>query len=124
MSDMLEVRLYYANWCPHCVSFKDTWNQFKEKMGDKIKITEYEDEELKKGNLPTNVLDDKENYFDGFPTVLYIRGNNVEKFEEQRTLENLIAKTGIQLGGAKGEEYYKMKYFKYKAKYLKLLAKQ
>ena len=30
MPEERAIYFYYANWCPHCVNFKPTWNKIKE----------------------------------------------------------------------------------------------
>lgn len=128
-------KLYYANWCPHCVNFKPTWNKFKEiieknggKMknnkGEEIKIEayEYEDgdnkEEVQKAGVSS------------FPTILIQQNNDKpNKFTEQRNISNLFKQANIdykdeQKGGFNGMTYYGQKYLFYKNKYVELKASQ
>ena len=39
----VEVELYYANWCGHCIRFKPVWNQFIKAVDGKIKCSQYEE---------------------------------------------------------------------------------
>jgi thiol-disulfide isomerase/thioredoxin len=73
MVKSVEITLYYANWCGHCVRFKPAWEELKEnisKLKDNhkkvhIKIEEYEHENLSKlGGGKINGVD-----IDGYPTI-------------------------------------------------------
>lgn len=73
MGKEVDVTLYYANWCGHCVNFKPEWKTFKksiEKMNNKyknvkIKVDEYEHSNLEKiGGAKINGND-----IEGFPTI-------------------------------------------------------
>lgn len=67
----IDITLYYANWCDHCVQFKPEWNKFKQMMekthdninGFKIKCNEYEDTEIANSSKLSqeNIL--------GYPTI-------------------------------------------------------
>jgi hypothetical protein len=69
----VDVTLYYATWCGHCVNMKPEWNRFKENIEGienthnsiKIKIEEHEHSELeKKGGGKINGKD-----IQGYPTI-------------------------------------------------------
>jgi hypothetical protein len=75
----IEITLYYANWCGHCVTFKPEWNEIKKNISNlsggnkniKIKTMEYEHEELEnndggKKNDGGKINDKK---IEGYPTI-------------------------------------------------------
>lgn len=136
------VILYYANWCNHCHSLYDAeqnkeleWNKLQ-KMLKKEGISYAEFEETK-----DSAVMEKENV-DGYPTIR-IDGKD---YNGERTADAIIEyiksdkKGGLdakfkQCGGgrqygftprikgggsSKTDAYYKVKYLKYKAKYMKL----
>lgn len=76
MSKKLEVTLYYANWCGHCVNFKPEWQKLtdniekiqKKYKNIKISLNKFDDEQLKReGGGKINGNDIK-----GFPTVKFL----------------------------------------------------
>jgi glutaredoxin len=71
MTKSLELTLYYANWCGHCVKFKKSWEEIKsgikkinnEYKGVKISANEFEEKQLKHGGK----INGKD--IDGYPTL-------------------------------------------------------
>jgi protein disulfide-isomerase A6 len=81
----LEVELYYANWCPHCVNFKSDWKKFKKAVDGKIVCRQYEESENKELMAKKNI--------NGFPTLRIIVDGNMEEYEgprDFRTLHNYV----------------------------------
>jgi len=143
MPEDIKVVLYHnTETCSHCKKFEKSgvWKKTKEKFKNK-NITFKEETEEK--NMPH---DDK---FNGIPTIRIYKSADIwEQFDDDRTvealtrfIENFIAgkpnkkeeeeevsgslEEFEQCGGNMkgGEEYYKMKYYKYKAKYVYLKSK-
>jgi len=139
MSNDITVKLFYADWCGHCHSFKPEWNKLK-KMAGKIKTEEYE-----AGN--NEIME--ANNINGYPTIKIFKRGNSEEYRGERTADAILSYINSQRGGGDGNgscndpdanqcgggkykktprmsenEYYKMKYLKYKAKYMHLLAKR
>lgn len=140
-----EIIFYYADWCPHCVSFKKDWKEIKEKI-DKLRKTnklisynEYEADKNPKEVESANIS--------GFPTIKMRFGNKIVEYSGDRTVDavmdaflstkmpdqdaatNQDAQQYGQCGGSRqkkskrlSENQYKIKYAKYKAKYFKLLS--
>jgi hypothetical protein len=81
MNRRIEITLFYANWCGHCIDFKHNWNIFKEqilKLDNKIKIKvkEYEHEELTKNNK--GKINGKD--IEGYPTIkIELSYGNIKK---------------------------------------------
>lgn len=131
------IYLYYANWCPHCVSFKPIWNKIKNKidnMADKNYFyQEYEADENSDAIEKANVS--------GFPTIRIEKNGKIEDYEGPRDYEVIVDELGLskenmfnQAGGANHfkvgskvnlkNKSFKRKYYKYKAKYFQLLEKK
>lgn len=70
------LKLYYADWCPHCVDFKPIWESLKKKYNTlqfiSIDCTNFNP------NLP---------YVNGFPTIAIFNKNNeyIKSYEEERS---------------------------------------
>jgi thiol-disulfide isomerase/thioredoxin len=85
--------LYYANWCPHCVTFKPMWHDFINKVKGgackkNITIVSVEHEDLQK---PENSA--LEGEAQGFPTLKFYSKPNLggsQIYEEERTIDGLI----------------------------------
>lgn len=75
MAKKLEITLYYADWCGHCVSFKPEWEKLNKNI-NKIQ------KKFKNIDISLNKLNDKEiekigsgkingNAINGFPTIKF-----------------------------------------------------
>lgn len=113
------ITLYHASWCPHCVNFMPIWNELKPQLAKiGVKYAEYESDanavEVDKANIRS------------FPTIKINKGNKVYDYAGPRTVDAIMAEFSGQRGGklnkvyGNDDEYYKIKYLKYKAKYFKL----
>ena len=72
MPDPVLVKVYYANWCPHCKSFSNdaNWKEFVEKAkqyGGKIQMSRVE---------VNNFSPEDEQEANGFPTIKVFIGGN------------------------------------------------
>lgn len=59
------INFYFAEWCPHCHDFMDTWNSIKQKL---LKLG-YEVNEYKSGTEIGDRMISKDNV-PGFPTIM------------------------------------------------------
>jgi thiol-disulfide isomerase/thioredoxin len=126
----IKVQLFYANWCGHCNKFKPEWEEFKKlAKGGGIEYEEYEADKDKQKVDEANVS--------GFPTIRITMNGNTEDYNGERTADAILSfvkgdKKSMsggsnQCGGKRSkkslnpnhEDYYKIKYWKYKAKYFK-----
>ena len=129
-STNIKVELFWAGWCPHCVSFKPKWDgefaEYFKKEG--IDYADYQDE----------VQSDKveEEGVTAFPTIKITMNGNKQEYYGERTLEGIkyfLSHGEIKKGGSSGkfdqcgggkkslrDEKYRAKYLKYKAKYMLL----
>lgn len=128
-----KITLYYADWCPHCKDIQPEWDELEKRLkdnpvnGKKIKVQRYEE-----GSIPQGTE------IKGFPTVKVTdeNGNEYECNCERKAeayinfLKNpdFTAQTGggrksilaDRYGNMSRDDFYKMKYYKYKAKLAKL----
>jgi len=109
-----KITLYYADWCGYCEMFKSEWNKLKKIISDKnLKITtmEYESKRIDQ---------EKKDMIQGYPTIIIDKNNKKYVYNGDRTaekiIEELVGQT-VQKGGA-NSDYYKLKYLKYKTKYM------
>lgn len=132
MTNKVTVELYYATWCGHCKNFKGEWEKLKQELAKKgYSFGEYEDEQDRQKIEEENIQ--------GYPTILISKNGKKEEYNGPRTSNDIMdfvsGKSGNadnsnskfkQCGGAsnrktprKSNEYWKLKYLKYKAKYMK-----
>jgi len=101
---MKEAILYYANWCPHCVNFKPTWNKLKEDLSTQVTFKEYEDGNNKAQIAAANIQ--------AYPTIKI----NGKEYLGDRSYNALKSFLSGQSGGSRNNFYEK--YLKYKHKYI------
>jgi len=120
---MVNITLYYANWCGHCINFKPEWNKLKDTIGGNSMYSNIETKEFEQ--TKDNDIMEKEG-IKGYPTIRI----NGKDYNGERSVSAILEKAieesqGVnQKGGSIPDDdiYYKQKYLKYKTKYLKLLA--
>lgn len=78
----VKITLFSVDWCPYCINFIPLWKKFAKINENKIVCEQID---------CTNDGSYKEKYkFSGYPTLLlFDNDNNIHKFEEERTLDNL-----------------------------------
>jgi len=75
----IQIKLFFAEWCGHCKTFKPIWNNIKLKYGNKITFIDV-DCTNNSPNLP---------YVQGFPTIaIYDNNNYIENYENNRTFKD------------------------------------
>ena len=130
------VELFHADWCHHCQELLEKWPDIKSKLENNgIKVYEYEQSKFEKKFTDDNVT--------SFPTIkITINGQTKEEYNGPRTYQGIynyiIGEKNSdskfkQCGGSVSsklsqidyddDKYYKIKYLKYKAKYMKLRSK-
>lgn len=122
---MKTIILFWSKSCGACTNFKPTWDKIKEKLANTdIEVKEYELGTGKKDNDSAQA--EKKYDVQYIPTIIIETDGNGTQYKGPRTQNAIIAAVGgpVQCGGAQLKEeeelYYKMKYLKYKAKYLEL----
>jgi len=79
------IILFYADWCPHCVAFKPTWDKLAAKLekNPKVQVAQVEYENIK--DIPKKFKNIR-----GFPTIQMIKGGKViSEYDGVRTVEDL-----------------------------------
>jgi thiol-disulfide isomerase/thioredoxin len=76
------LKLYYADWCPHCIHFKPHWFNLKNKYSDYIEFEE----------IDCSINSPNVDYVTGFPTISMYKNNKfISKYDDNRdNLENYI----------------------------------
>ena len=77
-----EIYLFKADWCPHCVSFKKTWENLESKMKNKYTFVTYDADKDKQLIQKWGV--------EGFPTIIKKVGNTMVEYVGPRTEESVI----------------------------------
>ena len=146
----VEVDLFKSKRCGWCVRLMPEWNKFKEMVdadpkNSYIKVNVYEATD--KDNRYEGRMAEKKYDFQGVPTIMINIGNGESiKYDQDRNAETILAfieeKVAefkkLQNGGKRkihkknvnainvnaiNDAQYELKYYKYKAKYLKTKGK-
>lgn len=91
------VTLYWADWCPHCTAFKQTWAAVKQTASSKAWPVEFK--EVDCSHSTATVTTRAGNLVRGFPTVFGVVGGNEYEYGGQRTaaaFASWVAKLGEQ----------------------------
>ena len=88
--------LFYADWCPHCTSFKPTWEEVKNSTGsNKMLAIDVGDKSSESSKLM------EEYNVNGFPTVILVEntdsGKKIEVYEGSRDKTSLETYVNQQL---------------------------
>ena len=80
--------LFFAPWCPHCVSFKDTW----EKLGKVALFMDIRAMNCEKYNSHmAKIKEDMPELVKSFPTIVFYKnGQPIEHYADERTHEKLL----------------------------------
>lgn len=93
------VVLYYADWCPHCISMKPEWKMFADKYSsdNKINVAELESQFL------DMVGPQHKANVEGFPTIISLnKGSKVANFMGPRTSKDIDMFANTNYTGVKG----------------------
>ena len=83
-SKQIKIMNFYADWCPHCTSFKPIWNSVKNNLkSNNIIFEEY--------NADINHNEIEQYNIKSFPTVLIETGDELVKYSDSRTVESLTS---------------------------------
>jgi thioredoxin-like negative regulator of GroEL len=76
-----EIYLFKAEWCPHCVHFKDTWSELQSNLKNKYQFKTFD------SDADANKI--KEWGVKGFPTIIKKQGDNVTEYVGPRDYESV-----------------------------------
>jgi thiol-disulfide isomerase/thioredoxin len=74
------IKLFYADWCPHCIDFKPIWHSLHNKYSNDIKFI---DVDCTRNNPNLS-------FIKGFPTIALFDLNDkyIESYENDRSIES------------------------------------
>jgi len=102
--DKIVVGKIYANWCGHCESMKDAWEELKGKLDEKI----YFVLETEETELPSHLDEINDAYLknsteklaaNGYPTIYRIEKHMLKYYDGDRTTDAMYDWFVIQKGG-------------------------
>jgi len=70
--DKPALYLFKAEWCPHCVAFKQTWKDLEKKLESKVDFIMFDSE--------ANSNEIKEYNIEGFPTLILKAGGKAIEY--------------------------------------------
>jgi len=73
--------LFKAEWCPHCVNFKETWNFLQKDMKGKVNFITYDADKDK------NII--KSYNVEGFPTLMLKTKDKVIEYVGERDINGI-----------------------------------
>jgi thioredoxin 1 len=80
-SNLNTLYLFKAEWCGHCKMFKDTWNELKKTVGNKIKLVAFDADKD---------ADTIKNYnINGYPTLILKSNNKAIEYVGSRDLNSI-----------------------------------
>lgn len=82
-NDKIEVMLFKAEWCGHCIKFKPVWEQLKNEYNNKFQFTMYDGDENKDKIKEYNIK--------GFPSIVFKDGSTVQPYNGPHDIETLQA---------------------------------
>jgi thiol-disulfide isomerase/thioredoxin len=75
------LNLFKADWCGHCIAFKDTWGKLQNNKEFNIKYKTYDADAHK-----TDIANWK---IQGFPTLILQTGNKSVEFVGEKTIDSI-----------------------------------
>ena len=80
-SDTNTLYLFKAEWCPHCVNFKETWDFLQKDMKGKVNFIAYDADKDKDIIKKYNV--------EGFPTLMLKTKDKVIEYVGERNIDGI-----------------------------------
>lgn len=125
------IKLFYANWCGHCINFKPHWEKFKQYIeNNNLKDSAGNNVVIKTEDYAegSNDMEFEKEKITGYPTLIIYKNNvDREQYNDRADFNTLlkhldIQNPNVQSGGGNSDAYYD-KYMKYKRKYIDLKKK-
>jgi thiol-disulfide isomerase/thioredoxin len=102
----ITVGLIHASWCHHCLALKPEWKKMKKGLRNtNCQYLEIEDSDPHKDRKIAHVnsrLKGEKLVANGYPTIFYIKGGNLEYYNGERTSDSL--QQWVKGGKSKQEE--------------------
>ena len=80
------LHFFFAEWCGYCKKFKPEWERLKAETNLGVKLNEVDCSD--NNNVPELA---KKYNVNGFPTIIFVNGNNTKTYEGARTKEALVS---------------------------------
>ena len=80
--------MYYVDWCPHCQKVKPEWDDFKKSVGSKRNGRQVV---IKKVNCEKEKEICEAAKVEGYPTITFKCGDDVEYYEKERTEQGFLS---------------------------------
>jgi thiol-disulfide isomerase/thioredoxin len=80
-SDNNTLYLFKADWCPHCINFKETWDVLQKDMKGKVNFIAYDADKDKSIMKKYNV--------EGFPTLMLKTKERVIEYVGERNIDGI-----------------------------------
>lgn len=82
-SNKVDLYLFKANWCGHCINFMPTWDKINKEFGEKINIKTYDADSKKDKSM----FDEYQ--IQGFPTLILNNNNNKIEYNGSRDFDSI-----------------------------------
>ena len=80
-----KLYFFYADWCPHCTSFKPTWAELEqESLGVQYEKVDCSDND----NTPALAT---EYGVSGFPTIIFVNNGTKHEYKGNRSKEDIVS---------------------------------
>ena len=73
--------LFKAEWCPHCIQFKNTWSNLKKHLGNKVNFVMFDDKKDADKITEFNI--------DGYPTLILKNGDKAIEYVGPKNFESV-----------------------------------
>ena len=83
----IEITLFHANWCGHCINFAPDWEKIKSnKLASKIvEFADHEESSIQNLNKSVRTIDNKDVRLFGYPCIKIKVNDKVYRYEGSRT---------------------------------------
>lgn len=90
--DTNKIKIYNMNaaWCYHSQQFQEEWDKFEENVKNNKKYKKCIVKDIKCDDSKNYNLCEKKYVVKGYPTVLFIKGNEIFEHNLNRTQEDLL----------------------------------
>jgi thiol-disulfide isomerase/thioredoxin len=81
VNNKVDIILFKAEWCGHCVKLKPTWEKIKEEFSNKFNFITYD------ADKDTKLFEEYE--VNAFPTIIIKDGNHKKEYDGPRDMKSL-----------------------------------
>jgi thiol-disulfide isomerase/thioredoxin len=77
----IDIILFKADWCGHCINFKPTWEKLQQKFNNKFHFITYDADKNNKELTKYKV--------ESFPTIIIQDGEHKKEYDGERDMKSL-----------------------------------